>query len=247
VVVVRTANPRFHSHRKSLDPTSQKFETDVAKARELTGGRGPGPRLALPRASTFDAIREENALAKRLLSLSLMALVACVVAATGVAAGSTQVEQFSEGPFPDNICGVSGMTTVHGTSVFRETGEGTFFASGTFWAVFTAENGKSITVFAAGPVTRTAPPVIDEEAGTVTLVTTFRGLPEKLSITHGRTLSLDAGTATFVSVFEYTGDPDEPLGDLISQDISFLAGPHPDVLSDFEIFCDVLEPYLLDP
>jgi hypothetical protein len=47
--------------------------------------------------------------------------------------------------------------------------------------------------------------------------------------------------------FEYTGDPEEPFGDLISKSLSGLLGPHPDLLSDFEAFCDVLEPYLLDP
>jgi hypothetical protein len=184
---------------------------------------------------------------RKVVALAVAALIACVIAGTSVAAGTTTVEQFSEGPFPDNVCGVSGTTTFHGTSVFRETGNDTFFASGTFWAVFTADSGKSITVFAAGPTTQTSPPVIDEQAGTITFVTTFIGLPEKLSITNGPTLSVDAGTVTITRVFEYTGNPDEPVGDLISQDLSFLHGPHPDLLSDFELFCDVLGPYLQDP
>jgi hypothetical protein len=84
-------------------------------------------------------------------------------------------------------------------------------------------------------------------AGTITFRTTYVGLPEKLSITLGPTLSRDAGTVTFVDVFEYTGDPDDPVGDFISSDLTRLHGPHPDLLSDFEVFCDVLEPYLLDP
>jgi hypothetical protein len=180
---------------------------------------------------------------KRLLPFVLATFAAAIVAGTSAAA--TQVEQFSEGPFPDEICGVSGMTTIHGTSVFRETSDG-FFASGTFTAVFTADNGKSITIFSAGPVTGTEA-VIDEAAGTVTFTTTFLGLPEKLSITGGPTLSLDAGTVTFVDVFEYTGDPENPVGDFISSDLAGLHGPHPDLLSGFEVFCDVLEPYLLDP
>ena len=182
---------------------------------------------------------------KKLLAFAVTAAVGCVLVGASVA-GRTQVEQFSDGPFPDEICGVSGTTTIHGTSVFREGADGTFFASGTFWAVFTADNGKSITVFSAGPVTG-AEPVIDETAGTVTFTTTFVGLPERLSITGGRTLSRDAGTVTMVDVFEYTGDPENPVGDFISEDLVGLHGPHPDLLSDFEVFCGVLEPYLLDP
>jgi hypothetical protein len=183
----------------------------------------------------------------RLVLLAASAVIGCVLAGTGVAAGATEVDQFTDGPFPDEICGVSGTTTVHGTSVFREGASGTFFAGGTFWAVFTADNGKSVTVFAAGPAKATSAPVIDETAGTITFYTTFVGLPEKLSITNGPTLSMDAGTVTFVDVFEYTGDPNDPVGDFISSDLSGLHGPHPDLLSDFEVFCNVLEPYLLDP
>jgi hypothetical protein len=99
---------------------------------------------------------------------------------------------------------------------------GTFFAGGTFWGVFTADNGKSITISAAGPAKQTSPPIIDEQAGTITFVTTVVGLPEKLAITSGATLSRDAGTATFVDVFEYTGDPENPVGDFISSETSGL-------------------------
>jgi hypothetical protein len=184
---------------------------------------------------------------QRLVLLAVTAVAGCVLAATGAAAGATEVVHFTDGPFPDQICGVTGTTTVHGTSVFRELQTGGFFASGTFSVVFTADNGKSITIFAAGPTKSVAGPVIDEAAGTVTVTTTFVGLPEKLSITHGPTLLRDAGTVTFTTVFEYTGNPDEPFGDFISQSLSGLHGPHPDLLSDFEAFCNVLGPYLLDP
>ena len=44
----------------------------------------------------------------------------------------------------------------------------------------------------------------------MTFVTTVVGLPEKLSITGGPTLSLDAGTVTIIDVLEYTGDPENP-------------------------------------
>jgi hypothetical protein len=175
----------------------------------------------------------------------MAAVLACVTAATGLAAGSTQVEHFSA-THPTNVCGFSGTVAIHGTSVFRDTGNDTFFRSLTSFAVFTADNGKSATLSFLGPEKQTSPPVIDEQAGTVTIMTTYGGVFEKLSITHGPTLTRDAGMVTLVDVFEYTGDPNDPVGDRISETVSGVHGPHPDLV-DFSIFCDVLGPYLQDP
>ena len=183
---------------------------------------------------------------RKLLPLAVAMVVACVTAATGLAAGSTKVEHFS-GTHPDNVCGFSGTVAVHGTAVMRDTGNGTYFANYAFFGVFTADNGKSATVSFAGPVKQTSPPVIDEQAGTVTIMTTYGGLFDKVSITGGATLSRDAGLVTFVGVWEYTGDPNDPVGDFISETLSGLHGPHPDLLSGFSVRCDVLVPYLQDP
>jgi hypothetical protein len=191
-------------------------------------------------------IKRRRLVLKRLLAFALTAVV-CGIVAGGSAAGPTEVEHFTDGPFPDAFCGVAGTTFVSGTSVFREGADGTSFAGGTFRAVFTADNGKSITVFAAGPVKQTSAPIIDEEAGTVTFATTFVGLPQKVSITGGPTLLRDAGTVTFVDVFAYTGDPENPVGEFISTDLTDLHGPHPALLAEEDLFCSVVEPYLLDP
>ena len=180
---------------------------------------------------------------KKLLPLAIATVLACVSAATGLAAGSTQVEHFSFTK-PSNVCGISGTTVGHGTSVFRDTGDGTYFMSGTFFGVFTADNGRSTTLTGAGPVKQASPAMIDAQAGTVTIMTTYGGLFEKFSITGGPTLSIDAGIVTFVDVFEYTGDPNNPVGDLISETLSRLDGPHPDLLSGG---CEVLVPYLQGP
>jgi len=181
---------------------------------------------------------------RKLLPLAIATVLACVSAATGLAAGSTQVEHFSFTK-PSNVCGISGTTVGHGTSVFRDTGNGTYFQNFTFFGVFTAENGRSTTLTFAGPQKQTSPAVIDEHAGTVTIVTTYGGLYEKFSITGGPTLSIDAGRATFVDVFEYTGDPNNPVGDFISETVSGLHGPHPDLPSASG--CEVLVPYLQGP
>ena len=180
---------------------------------------------------------------RKLLPLAIATVLACVSAATGLAAGSTQVEHFSFTK-PSNVCGISGTTVGHGTSVFRDTGNGTYFMNSSFSGVFTAENGRSTTLTFAGPQKQTSPAVIDEQAGTVTITTTYGGLYEKFSITGGPTLSVDAGAATFVDVFEYTGNPNNPVGDQISDTLSGLDGPHPDLLSGG---CEVLVPYLQGP
>src|SRR4029077_6640258 len=117
---------------------------------------------------------------------------------------------------PSNVCGISGTTVGHGTSVFRDTGNGTYFISGSFVGVFTAENGRSTTLKFAGPQRQTSPAVIDEQAGTGPITTTYGGPFEKISITGGPTLSVDAGPVTFVDVSTYTGDPSNPVGDFIS-------------------------------
>src|SRR5882757_1818761 len=142
---------------------------------------------------------------KQLLPLAIAAVLTCVTAATGLAAGSTQVTQFSFTTPRHQLCGIWGTAVVHGTSVFRDTGNGTYLMSGTFFGVFTADNGRSTTLTGAGPVRQASPAMIDAQAGTVTIVTTYAGLYEKFSITGGRTLSIDAGSFTFVDVFKYTG------------------------------------------
>jgi hypothetical protein len=200
-------------------------------------------RFGLRAVSTRRSRSRAGQVPKRLLALVVTAVVGCVAASTGLA-GSTQVEQFSDGPFPDEFCGVSWMSSFHGTAVVREGAKGSFFG-GTFWQVFVADNGKSITSFAAAP-NRESSPMIDEQAGTVTVATTFVGLPVKVSITGGPTLIRDAGTGTFIDVFKYTGDPENPVGEQISNDVVGLHGPHPFLL-DNAALCEVVGPYLLDP
>jgi hypothetical protein len=184
---------------------------------------------------------------RKLLPLAIATVLACVTAATGLAAGSTQVDHFSFTVPLHYECGILGTAVVHGTSVFRDTGNGTYFMSGNWFGVFTAaDSGKSAMLSFAGPVRQTSPPVIDEQAGTVTIMTIAGGLFEKLSIRGGPPLTRDAGIVTLVDVYKYTGIPSNPVGDRISETFAGLHGPHPDLLDD-GLFCDVLVPYLQSP
>src|SRR5437588_13082103 len=118
---------------------------------------------------------------RKLLLLAIPTVLSCVTAATGLAAGSTQVEHFSF-THPSNVCGISGTTVGHGTSVFRDRGNGTYFMNSTFSGVFTADNGKSTTLTFAGPQKQTSPAVIDQPAGTGTITASYGGGCEKVSI-----------------------------------------------------------------
>jgi hypothetical protein len=90
--------------------------------------------------------------------------------------------------------------------------------------------------------------VVDEANGTITFTDTVAGVPELVKITGGRVLTRDAGLLVGrVRVFALDPVTGEPTGDALSDTWEFIAGPHPDLESGFERFCQVVEPYLLDP
>lgn len=143
--------------------------------------------------------------------------------------------------FPDEVCGISGTTILSGVDNFKVYADGTYLDTGRFRAVFTAtESGKSIVSFAAGQTSGLAEPIQNPD-GTITFIDTFKGLPEKLSIPGGPTLSRDAGVVTLTRTFRPL--PNDEF-ELVSQIISGEHGPHPDLNSDFEVFCEVLVPVL---
>jgi hypothetical protein len=99
-------------------------------------------------------------------------------------------------------------------------------------STLTAENGKSVIISNAGQFTDVEP-LVDEEAGTITFFTTFKGLPEKIQTANGRVLLRDAGVITFVDTF------DLETGEFISSEVT-IKGPHPEADSDFTLFCEVI-------
>jgi hypothetical protein len=107
-----------------------------------------------------------------------------------------------------------------------------FMSTASAKATLTAENGKSVIIQNAGQFNDAAP-LVDETAGTITFFTTFKGLPEKIQTPNGPVLLRDAGIATFVDTF------DLETGELISSDF-IIKGPHPELESDFTLFCEVI-------
>jgi hypothetical protein len=65
---------------------------------------------------------------------------------------------------------------------------------------------------------------------------TVKGLPERWKLAHGRVLIRDAG---YVVIRNTIVD-----GDVVDQEILVDKGPHPDLESDFELFCETLVPAL---
>jgi hypothetical protein len=177
----------------------------------------------------------------------LTGLLVLAVALPGIGVAAAPIvnehNRFTD-TFPDQLCDIPGTSTISVVDNLRLFADGTFLDTSRFTQVFTAEEtGKQVQISAAGQASGPTDP-IDNGDGTITFVATIIGLPERLSIPGGPTLSLDAGTVTIAQTFFV-----EENGDLtfVSQTVSGEHGPHPDLASDFELFCDVLVPVLTDP
>ena len=167
-------------------------------------------------------------------------LLAFMASSTGAAPLVNRFHGTFSDSFPDTVCGIDGTTVVSGMDNIQEFADGTFKDEFRQNYVFTsAANGKSVLLFIAQQFIGTGP--IDNGDGTITFVSTFKGLPEKVKIPNGPVLLRDAGFVSFNDTFDAT------TGDFLGETISPENGPHPDLDSGFALFCDVLVPYLQDP
>ena len=108
-----------------------------------------------------------------------------------------------------------------------------FISTASAMSTFTAENGKSVIIQNAGQFTDVEP-LVDEEAGTITFTSTFKGLPEKRSRRPMAPCSSETlGSITFMDTFDLN------TGEFISSDV-IIKGPHPEAESDFTLFCEVI-------
>jgi hypothetical protein len=181
---------------------------------------------------------------RRLFALTGLAaaLLMAQMASSGVAAPivSHFHGTFSD-TFQDNICGIAGTTVLSGMDNIQVFADNTMKDEFLFKLVFTAAaSGKSVEIVNATQISNLVNPV-DNGDGTITFITTFKGLPEKLKIPNGPVLSRDAGVVTFATIFFV--NPDGSLT-FVSQTFSGEKGPHPDLHSGFELFCDVIVPAL---
>jgi hypothetical protein len=150
------------------------------------------------------------------------------------------VEQFHD-RFTDtfrinDLCGFTVRDTVTVTDNFFAYADGSFTDTGSVRQKLTnVRNGRSVIVAAAGRSTGTA--IVDEDAGTITFISTQFGLQERIQTPDGPVLLRDAGIITFTDTFDLATDA------LISSEIAF-TGPHPEAESDFEAFCEIVTPLL---
>jgi hypothetical protein len=178
---------------------------------------------------------------KRTALVVVVATAAAVLVAAGVGSAAAPVtsahENFTD-TFPDSVCDIPGTSVVRGVDNFTLYADNTFRDNFEVNQTFTAtESGKSIVFHVAEQVTGNDEP-IDNGDGTITFVNTFKGLPEQVRLPNGRVLTRDAGVVTFTILIDAETD------EVISQTVAGEKGPHPDLDSDFAIFCDVIVPAL---
>jgi hypothetical protein len=102
-------------------------------------------------------------------------------------------------------------------------------ATGTFTYTNPATGDVVIQRF-AGPIWDTF--LSGDPAGLHATESTVKGLPELIKTPHGGVLTRDAGYLVVRNTFD--GDT------FISSEIVLAKGPHPDIESDFELFCEIV-------
>ena len=172
-----------------------------------------------------------------LIRTLLVALVTALVVFPAPALAAKPIAQFHDhftDSFSDEICGIPVDVDVVVTDNFFVYADDTFKDTSSVKQTFTnPANGKSVVLSVAGQITG-PPPVVDEEAGTITFLTSYKGLPEKIQTAHGAVLLRDAGIITFADTF------DLETGEFISSETIVNKGPHPEADSDFTLFCEVI-------
>jgi hypothetical protein len=166
-----------------------------------------------------------------------VAFVAALAFVPGTALGAKPVAQFHDhftgSDSGVDICGITVDVDFVVTDNFFVYADDSFKDTSSVMLTFTNPvNGKAIVVSNAGQIVD-PPPIIDEAAGTITFTTSFKGLPEKIQTAQGPLLLRDAGVATFVDTF------DLETGEFLSGEV-IVKGPHPELDSDFTLFCEVI-------
>ena len=179
----------------------------------------------------------------RRLAVALAAVVALLaaVAAPGALAAGQEHDHFRDiGTFvDDDFCGTGQEIDGAFNVVVNEFlaphngGEEKIVTSGKTTLRNPATGDVAINHF-AGPVWNTF--ISGDPDGVHVEESTVKGLPEMWKLEHGRRLIRDAGYVVIRTTFD--GD------EIVSQDVLVNKGPHPDLDSDFELFCETLVPAL---
>jgi hypothetical protein len=204
----------------------------------MVGIRQPSDPRRRPRTGGFrvgacrpdgEGVCTMRAFRFRLAVLGLAALAALLALPGGALAAKPVFHDKIDVTIEDiDLCGETVDLHVTGTQVGSFSGD-TFKVTGQVTQVFTTDDGRSVTLSAAGPFTST---FTDNGDGTFTIVDTWKGLPEKISGATGGPVLRDAGLISFV----VTIDED---GNVLDEDV-IVHGPHPEADSGFTAFCDAV-------
>jgi hypothetical protein len=188
------------------------------------------------------------------LRLFLVAVVgACgVVAAAAPPVSAQLIDRGHEhivGTDPDDeVCGIPVITTfdIIENQQERLASSGFPLFMGTSRGKITWTNpvtDQTVTLMFAGASKDLT--VTDNGDGTITVRSAVTGAPELIKFSDGTVASIDAGRVVFVSVLDYNGTPTNVDDDeFVSGYIESISGPHPDLESDFELFCATVVPGL---
>jgi len=164
--------------------------------------------------------------------LSALATLAAVPTAALAWAPDAHVHDSFTQTFSDQVCGVDvdGQTTAV-INVFFDA-EQNFRATSSFKTLLTnPATGRSVLISSAGHGVGPAP-IIDEDAGTATFLSSFRGLDNRIQTDGGPVLLKGAGILGYQQVF------DLQTGEQLSMKVVIDKGQHPG--ADGERFCEVV-------
>ena len=179
--------------------------------------------------------------------VGLPVLLACGMLAALAQPASAQLiershEHIVETMPDDEVCGIPVITTIDVIFNYQErlarSGFPLFMGTGRGTVTWTNPvNGRTVTNHVAGVFFKDLT-AIDNGDGTITVRTAITGLPEQVRLPDGTIAIQDVGRVVFVNVIDYGGTPTDTEDDeTISSSVESVSGPHPELESDFTLFC----------
>jgi len=177
---------------------------------------------------------------RRLVRPLLLALVVLAVGAQSALGARPIHDKFNlDETFAEELCGISVTTRVQvkgNVLIFEDR----VIDVSQVTVTWTNTEGDSLELFVAGPG------FVEErlEGDILTLDVRVAGIPEKLRSSDGLTAAFDRGLVIFRDTIDLN-ELENPEDDVfLGREVFFQAGPHPDLDSDFALFCEVVQDVL---
>ena len=186
------------------------------------------------------SVPSSSAPRRRLVLALLLASTLTAASAAVVQADTPFREHFAvDETFPEEVCGVAVETHVVERVIHLARADQPFIDIHQGTVTFSDADGDWVELTFRGPVlvTETLNP-----DGTLTVAATNVGIAARLRTSSDPRPSVvfDRGILTRVITIDL-GAPENPEDDVVlSVDVTFVAGPHPELESDFGLFCDVV-------